>query len=344
MIKIDGSFGEGGGQILRTALSLSAIKERPFEITNIRAGRKKPGLGHQHLQCVEAMTKICNAEISGAKLGSMSLKFDPGKIMHGDYLFEIGTAGSVSLVLQTVFLPLSLAGGTSSVVIRGGTHVPFSPCFHYLTEQWLSYIKKIGFDANIEMLRAGFYPKGGGEIKLFVKNTKSIRHLTLTERGRLLRVRGVSAVGNLDKGIAERQKIQAVKRLSKIKLDPEIDVITMPAYARGTMLLLICEFENSQCCFFGLGAIGKKAEKVADEACERLERFLETNGVVDKYLSDQIVLPLSLTMETSRFVTPEITQHLLTNIEIIKIFSNTKIQIIENANGEGEVILEKGPN
>ncbi|MFQ5964792.1 MAG: RNA 3'-terminal phosphate cyclase [Candidatus Scalinduaceae bacterium] len=339
MIRIDGSFGEGGGQILRTALTLSAIEKKPFEMFNIRVGRKKPGLGYQHLQCVQAMSQICDAEISGDRVGSLSLKFYPGEIMSGDYCIEIGTAGSVALVLQTIFLPLSLAKGTSSVTIRGGTHVPFSPCYHYLKEQWLFYLKKIGFDSRLEMVRAGFYPKGGGEIKISIKHVKEVYPLVLMERGRLLRARGISAVGNLDLDIAERQKEQAMKRMSEANISPEIKVITMPAFAKGTMLLLMCEYEKTQCCYFSLGAIGKRAEKVADEACEGLEYFLETKGTIDEHLADQIILPLSLTTDTSRFTTPKITQHLLTNAEVISLFSNTKIHIDGNLDEEGEVII-----
>ncbi|MFQ5686014.1 MAG: RNA 3'-terminal phosphate cyclase [Candidatus Scalindua sp.] len=339
MIEIDGSYGEGGGQILRTALALSAIENKPFEMFNFRAGRKKPDLAAQHPQCIKAMTQICNAEVSGAEIGSLSLRFHPGEIGHGDYCLEICTAGSISLVLQTIFLPLSLANGPSSITIMGGTHVQFSPCFHYLKEQWLYYLEKIGFDAKIEMVRAGFYPKGGGEITVSIKHVGNVNHLTLMERGKLLRLRGISAVGNLDLSIAERQRKQAFKRLSEINIIPEIDVVTMPAFARGTMLLLVCEFENSQSCYFSLGAIGKRVEKVADEACDGLEHFLETKGVVDEHLADQIILPLSLANDTSRFITPETTQHLLTNAEIIRLFSNTKIDIKGNIGEEGEVVI-----
>lgn len=339
MIKINGSHGEGGGQILRTALTLSAIEKKPFEIFNIRAGRKRPGLAAQHLKCIEAMARICDAEVSGASIGSSSLKFSPGKIKSGNYCFEIKTAGSTSLVLQTIFLPLSLEKKPSSVIIRGGTHVPFSPCYHYLKEQWLYFLNKLGFDIKSEMLRAGFYPRGGGEIKIDIKHTEKVSPLELKERGKLLKVRGISAVANLDSSIAERQKKQAIRHLSKINIKPEIDVVTMPAFGKGTMLMLIGEFGNSQCCYFSLGAIGKRAEKVADEACEGLVQFLETTSVIDEYLADQIILPLSFTKGTSRFATPNITQHLLTNREIINLFSNTKIEINGNWGKEGEVTV-----
>ncbi len=341
MIEINGSHGEGGGQILRTALALSAIEKKPFKIFDIRASRKKPGLAAQHLQCVKAMAQICDAEVSGAAIGSSSLKFYPGEIKSGDYCFEIKTAGSTSLVLQTIFLPLSLANKPSSVTIRGGTHVPFSPCFHYLKEHWLYYLKMIGFDIKIEMPRAGFYPKGGGEINIYIKHTGKVYPLELTARGRLLKIRGISAVSNLVSGIADRQRKQAIRRLSEINIIPEIDVVDIPAFGRGTMLLLIGEFENSQCCYFSLGAIGKRAEKVADEACDELEHFLETTAVIDEHLADQIILPLSLAKGTSRFITPKITQHLLTNAEIINLFSNTKIDMKGNPGEKGEVTVVK---
>lgn len=339
MIKIDGSFGEGGGQILRTALTLSAIEGKPFEIYNIRAGRRKPGLAPQHLQCIHAMARICNADVKGDKIGSMSLTFHPGEIKSGDYCFEIGTAGSVSLVLQTIFLPLSIAQGPSSVTIKGGTHVPFSPCVHYLEKQWFFFLKKIGFDAKLEMVRAGFYPKGGGEIKTSIENVKDVRPLVLTERGSLIKVNGISAVGNLNLSIAERQKKRAINSLSHINIVAEIDIVSMPAFGKGTLLFLMCEFENSQCCYFSLGELRKKAERVADEACEGLKCFLETKGVIDEHLADQIILPLSLSKEFSKFTTPEITQHLLTNAEVIQIFSNTKINIEGNLGEEGEVTI-----
>jgi RNA 3'-terminal phosphate cyclase (ATP) len=190
------------------------------------------------------------------------------------------------------------------------------------------------------MPRAGFYPKGGGEINIYIKHISKVYPLELTARGRLLKVRGISAVSNLDSGIAERQRKQAIRHLSEINIIPEIDVVDVPSFGRGTMLLLIGEFENSQCCYFGLGAIGKRAEKVADEACDELEHFLETTAVIDEHLADQIILPLSLAKGTSRFITPKITQHLLTNAEIINLFSNTKIDINGNPGEEGEVVLQ----
>ncbi len=338
-LKIDGSFGEGGGQILRTSLSLSAATKRPIEVFNIRAKRKKPGLMAQHLESVKAITKICGGELTGAEIGSTFISFVPKETKGGEYTIEIGTAGSVSLVLQTIFIPLSLAKIPSTITITGGTHVPWSPCFHYLALQWLSYLKHIGFDATLEMIRAGFYPKGGGEISAHIKPVREIKPLVIEDRGKLLRVGGISAVGNLNKSIAERQKKQAEKRLSAEGLPYEIQIVELPAFGQGTMLLLLAEFEHSQCCYYGLGAIGKRAETVADEACDALLHFLKTKASVDEYLADQLLLPLAFAKGESRFATPRISQHLLTNIEVIKMFLPVRFDVTGKEGEEGTVTI-----
>lgn len=332
LLRIDGSFGEGGGQILRTSLTLSAITGTPFEIFNIRAGRKPPGLRPQHLQAVKAVQEISGAGVNGAEVGSESITFTPAGITPGEYLFEIGTAGSVSLVLQTVLLPLALlktSGRRSKIRILGGTHVPWSPCFHYLKFQWLRYIKRLGLDVDLEMVRAGFYPRGGGEIFAEVRPEAEVRPLALEERGLLKRISIISAVSNLPEHILRRQREQAEMRLANSKISCPIDIKeeNMPAAGKGTMLLLIAEFEHSQCCYYGLGAIGKRAEAVADEAMDGLLNFLKTEGVVDEHLADQLVLPLALSKGPSRFVTPKVTRHLLTNVEVIKKFLSVRIEV-----------------
>ncbi|HLA36877.1 MAG TPA: RNA 3'-terminal phosphate cyclase [Candidatus Brocadiales bacterium] len=369
LLRIDGSFGEGGGQVLRTSLTLSALTGIPFEIFNIRARRKSPGLRPQHLQAVTALAKICQARLDGAEVGSSTITFRPGTILHGDYRFEIGTAGSASLVLQTLFLPLSRATKPSRVEIIGGTHVPWSPCFHYLTLQWLEYLRRIGLEVagplptkvagtppTLEMPRAGFYPRGVGSLIANIRPGGEIKPFVLENRGRLVSVRGISAVGNLPVSIAERQKAQAEKRLaqfgsnSRDRARPkyggfstlalsEIELLEMPAVGKGTMLLLMGEFENSRCCYYGLGEIGKRAEKVADEACDALFEFMQTDGVFDEHLADQLVLPLALARGTSRFITPKITTHLLTNLEVIKKFLPVGVEVTDMKERGGAVSL-----
>lgn len=340
LIKIDGSYGEGGGQILRTALSLSVITQRPFEIYNIRANRKTPGLSHQHLQAVNATAQICNAEVTRNQLRSTDLEFYPGEVKSGTYRLDIGTAGSVSLVLQTILYPLSLANKSSSVTIVGGTHVSQSPCIDYLSQQWLYFLKKIGFDAEIQTLRAGYYPRGGGEVLIQINPARPRHPLWIETRGRLMQVQGMSTVSNLDITIAQRQQAQAKMKLSGRNIPHEISVGEAPALGKGTMLLLVGKFEQSQCCYFSLGAIGKRAETVADEACNEFFSFLETRGVIDEHLADQLIIPLALTKGASQFITPRVTQHLLTNIEIVKLFLPVTVNISGNLHEEGTVKVD----
>ncbi len=345
-LRIDGSFGEGGGQILRTSLTLSAITNTPFEMFNIRAGRKRPGLRPQHLQAVKAAQAVSGASVKGDVVGSESITFAPGSRKPGEYFFEIGTAGSVSLVLQTIFLPLALletSGERSKVRILGGTHVPWSPCFHYLKLQWLRYIKRLGLGAELEMQRAGFYPRGGGEMAAEILPAGEIKPLVLEKRGPLKRISIVSAVGNLPEHILWRQRDKAERRLANKGITCPLDIKEekMPATGQGTMLLLLAEFEHSWCCYYGLGAVGKRSETVADEAVDGLLGFMKTEGVVDEHLADQLVLPLALSEGPSSFITPEVTQHLLTNIEVIKKFLPVRVDVEDMGEKGGRVNISR---
>src|SRR4051794_16956249 len=170
MIELDGSEGEGGGQILRSALALSILTRRPFRLINIRANRSKPGLQPQHLMCVKAAGAICGATYKGAAAGSSTLYFEPGDLKSGEYTFTIGTAGATALVLHTVSLPLALRGtGPSTVTITGGTHNTHAPCFHFNAVTWGAYLQRLGIDIDQEMIRPGFYPRGGGEVRAVIK-------------------------------------------------------------------------------------------------------------------------------------------------------------------------------
>lgn len=341
IIKIDGSFGEGGGQILRTSLSLSAITKKPFEIHSIRANRKTPGISHQHLQAVNATARICNAEVTGNTLRSTTLRFYPGNIRHGTYSFNIGTAGSIALVLQTIFYPLSFADGPSTITITGGTHVSHSPCTDYLEQQWLFFLRKMGYDAEMQTTRAGFYPRGGGEVVMKISPSHTQHTIRIKDRGSLLRIKGISVVSNLDTNIAKRQQMEAQKQFSVQNIPHEIALFEMPAIGKGTLLLLIGEFEHSQCCYFSLGEIGKRAETVAEEACNKLNNFLKTKGMFDEYLADQLIVPLALVKEEkTTFTTPIITQHLLTNIEITKKFIPIDVAITGRINEEGTITIQ----
>jgi len=306
-------------------LSLATGKE--LRITNIRSRRRKPGLLPQHLKAVEAATTIGNARCEGAHLGSQSLIFEPRGIRSGQFHFDIGTAGSTSLVLQTILAPLSFAKEPSSVTVKGGTHVPWSPCFHYLDLQWIRYMSQIGFDLQLDMQLAGFYPQGAGVVHAVVRPAAQLLPLRLIERGQLKRIQGISAVANLDVSIAERQRDQALGRLADRFPNIDITIQKMPSLFRGTTLLLIAEFEQSQCCYFGLGARGKRAERVADEAVDQLLEFFATHGAIDERLADQVVLPLSFAPGISRLRTSKVTQHLLTNAKVLKACLSVDVEV-----------------
>ncbi len=327
MIEIDGAKGEGGGQILRSALTLALMTGRHFRIRNIRARRSKPGLRPQHLTSVNAAASVGQAQVEGALLGSREIEFQPTSIHPGSYRFEIPTAGSTSLVLQTVFLPLSAADSPSEIEIIGGTHVPWSPCFHYLEANWLPAMRMQGFRADLALEIAGFYPQGGGLIKASVQPVRRITPLQRIHRGELTRVRGLSIVSNLQESIAQRQRDRAVKGLADLGCPVEIEVQTLPSLGKGSLLLLHAEFEAGQACYFGLGARGKPAERVADESVDALLTFLRGSGVVDEYLADQLLLPLAFADGDSEFRTSKITRHLLTNAEIIRAFGVAEIDV-----------------
>jgi RNA 3'-terminal phosphate cyclase (ATP) len=340
MIQIDGSLGEGGGQILRSALTLALVTGKAIEIKNIRARRPKPGLMPQHLKAVEAAAAVGGARVEGAHLESLSLLFEPTGIRSGEFQFDVGTAGSTPLVLHTIFLPLSFAQTASSVTFIGGTHVPWSPCFHYLDLHWLTYMKQIGFDARLELELAGFYPMGGGRIRADIHPAEKLSPLHLSERGALKAIRGISAVANLDQSVAERQEQQALKRLKGLSADIEIDVVQMPSQFRNTMLLLIAKFENSQCCFFGLGERGKRAERVADEAVDQLRQFLASDGAIDHHLADQLMLPLAFVPGVSELRPDRITQHLITNAEVIRMFLPVNIEVCGELDHSGSLRIK----
>lgn len=333
MIYIDGSQGEGGGQVLRTALSLSILTRQPVQVEQIRAGRPKPGLQAQHLKAVDAAAAISRAAVRGASLNSRSLVFEPGEIRSGRYKFDIGTAGATSLVLQTILLPLAQAGSASTVIITGGTHVQWSPSYHYLEWHWMPFLLEMGLDVKLSLDQAGFYPEGNGRITATIRPLSgSLAPLKRMERGRPLRVQGISAVSNLSRDIAERQKRQALRRLEALQRtyelpSPRIKTVELPSRFKGTALLLLVEFEGGRCCYTGLGRLGKPAEEVADDALDGLAAFLATDATVDEYMADQLLLPLVLAGGPSEFRTSRITGHLLTNADIIAAFLPARIDI-----------------
>lgn len=340
-LQIDGDYGEGGGQILRTTLSLSCILKKPVEIVNIRKGRKIPGLQPQHLTSVNACKSVSCAEVHGDALQSLSLKFSPQEIRGGDFSLDVAekkrSAGSTSLVLQTLFLPLSHSQSDSKVTVLGGTHVPWSPPFDYLKEVFAPMVKKIGYQINLDIKKWGWYPKGGGEVHCSIRPTSKFMPLDLTERGQLRKLCGISVVSNLPNHIAERQRDQALKILKAKGFLPQIELIQGPSIGQGTFFFLRAEFENSVAGFGALGERGKRAEKVAEEACEDFVDFVRSNAAVDPHLADQLIPYLALAQGASTFTVSKVTKHLLTNIWVVKQFLQTEIRVEGEEGREGTV-------
>lgn len=320
VLTIDGSYGEGGGQIVRTALALSAILDRPVELVNIRAGRKNPGLRPQHLASVRALAQITCAQVRGAELGSSALHFIPGLISGGAHRVEIGTAGAVSLVFQMLLAPLAFTKTPSRLTLSGGTHVPWSPPAPYVSEVFLPIAAKAGLIATWEVERAGFYPRGGGEVRAAVEPITALAPLDLSDRGKLLRIRAISAVAGLPRRIAERQADRLSLRLGNAGYEVETEITELEAGSPGDTLFVWAEFERSRAGFGTLGERGKPAESVADDAADALLIFLAGRAATDSHLADQLVLLMALAPGRSVLTTAQVSQHLLTNLWTVRQF------------------------
>jgi RNA 3'-phosphate cyclase len=330
MLTIDGSMGEGGGQILRTSLSLAMITQTEFAMTNIRANRRPPGLKAQHVEAVRLAARIVNANVEGAELGSQRIFFSPGQIRAGAYNQKIKTAGAVSLLLQTAALPLSLTGLSSRLILAGGTSVPASPDYYYLDAIWRPMLEQIGITLSLKLDRAGFYPVGGGQISCRVSPAAEINALNLVERGNLVRIFGIAAIAGLDSSIATRIKHQVLRRLEPIHRATKIRTVRLDAFSPGVLIFLAAEYEHATLGYTVLGAKGIRAEAVADQAVDLVLYAHQSKGAVDEYLADQILLPLSLAQDESNFSVVKITNHLTTNADVIKRFLPVKIKITDH--------------
>jgi RNA 3'-terminal phosphate cyclase (ATP) len=343
MIEIDGNYGEGGGQILRTALGLSCLHQTPFRIFNIRKGRKKPGLMPQHLIAIKAAQLVSAAEVVGDCAGSTELCFYPHGVREGDVTYDIGTAGSTSLVLQTLIPALAFGKKKSKVTLKGGTHVPFSPSFDYLHEVFVPFLLMIGIRVELSLVFYGFYPSGGGKVIAEIHPINRVNPLRLLKRGRIKEVTGFSAVGNLPLSIAERQRDTALARIADcpelLHRPVRIEILKVPTRGKGTFVFLRMKLEHSVAGFTALGARGKRAEIVGEEAAMELVSFYASGASVDRHLSDQIVLYLSLCDGQSEFIVSKVSQHLLTNLWVIGRFRELCYQVDGEVENMGKVTI-----
>lgn len=341
MLELDGSFGEGGGQILRTSLALSLLTGQAFHLRNVRAGRPKPGLQPQHLMSVRAAATIGQAQTRGASRGSSDLVFEPGEVRAGTYRFDVGTAGATGLVLHTLYLPLVLRGTTpSELTLIGGTHVSTSPCYHFLETTWRRYLELCGLRVSLRLNRPGFYPRGGGVIEAFLQPCAKLHGVRLGARS-AVKAGGFSAVAGLDVSIARRQARRATFRLQQYGLKAELREETWQG-GPGTVLAVELNTSPVPTSFFALGARGKPAERVANEAVDQVIAYLEAgDALVDAYSGDQLVLPLALAEGSSEYRVSEVTRHLTTNIAVILRFLEREITV-EGEEGEPGIVRIAG--
>ncbi len=328
MVELDGSEGEGGGQILRSSLALSILTGRPFKLINIRANRSKPGLQPQHLMCVRAAAAISKATYKGGTVGSAVLYFEPGTLVPGKYTFSIGTAGSTSLVLHTIYLPLALRGTQpSEITITGGTHNEHAPCYHFLETTWAAYMARLGISIELEMIRPGFYPRGGGEIRAIIHPCSHLQGLTLTNCPELTTAGGFSACAGLPESVARRQARRMSVRLEAEGVESHIPTEEWQAANPGSVAAVIFRQLPVPPLFFGLGERGKPAESVADDAADEAIAFREAKCPVDPHSADQLLLPLALSPEASEYRTSRITTHLTTNVATVRKFVDRAIAL-----------------
>lgn len=327
MIEIDGSQGEGGGQILRSALALSLLTGRAFAIARIRAKRKKPGLMRQHLVAVDAAVRVGNAEVRGAALGSGELVFQPGAVHAGEYHFCIGTAGSATLVLQTILPPLLRASGESRIVIEGGTHNPMAPPFDFLDRTFAPLLNRIGPRMTPRLIQPGFFPAGGGAIAAEITPPRQWRRLELTERAAPRGRRARALVAKLPTEIGRRELEVVRERLGWSPAELAVEEIR-DSRGPGNVLLLELSYENVTETITAFGERGVRAEAVAEAAVAEARAYLAGDAPVGEHLADQLLLPLALGAGGT-YRAAAISSHARTNLTIIQMFLGIEAEIAE---------------
>jgi RNA 3'-terminal phosphate cyclase (ATP) len=341
MLTIDGSQGEGGGQILRTSLALSLVTGKPFRIDRIRHQRSKPGLMKQHLAAVQAAAEVGAAQIEGVHLGSRVLTFSPETIRSGRYLFSVGTAGSCTLVLQTVLPALCLASGGSDLILEGGTHNPFAPPFEFMARAFLPLIRRMGPRVTAGLKKHGFYPAGGGHITVHIEPAPCFAPIDIPHRGDIRAYHACATVARLPRHIAQRELRTVGDLLGWEEGHLSIEDIT-GTQSPGNVLSIEITSEHITEIFTGFGERRIPAEQVARQACEQARKYLTAGVPVGTYLADQLLLPMALSGGGS-FRTLRPTRHFLTNVEVIKAFLDVAVEIKQDGPGRWEIRIAGTP-
>jgi RNA 3'-terminal phosphate cyclase (ATP) len=337
MIEIDGSEGEGGGQVLRSALSLSMCTNQPFRIVNIRAKREKPGLMRQHLTAVRAAAEICDANVVGDEVGSRELTFRPGVVKPGNYGFSIGTAGSCTLVLQTVLPPLLTASTSSQIRISGGTHNKASPPVDFLQRAFLPLVERMGPKVNLDLVRHGFFPRGGGEILATVTPATRLSVLSLMERGARRGGYAESYIAAIPMHVASRE-LEIVGKMLNWPVE-QLHVRGLSGeVGPGNALTITVEHDAVTEVFTGFGEKGVSAEQVAKGAAERARAYLAAPVAVGRHLADQLLLPMALA-GGGEFTTLPVSAHFQSHAAIIRTFLGIETSVVAE---EGVVRVRVG--
>ena len=340
MLEIDGAQGEGGGQILRTALALSVVTGRPCRLVRIRARRKNPGLQRQHLTAVRAAAAVGEAEVRGDEPASQTLEFHPRGLRPGFHHFDIGTAGSTGLVLQTILPALLTAPSPSEILLEGGTHNPAAPPFEFLAEVFIPLLNRMGPDVAVRLERHGFYPAGGGRLRVTVRPAERLQPLNLRERGELARVSARALVARLPRLIAERELRVLGRSLGLAARDLEVtEAEGSPGPGNAVAVRVECA-ELTEV-FTRFGQKGLPAEAVAEQAAEDTRRYLESGAAVGPHLADQLLLPLALA-GGGVFRTMPLTEHATTNLSVLRQFLPLPFGVEAVAEGIVEVRLGSG--
>jgi RNA 3'-terminal phosphate cyclase (ATP) len=330
-VVINGAEGEGGGQILRTSLALAMLTGRPLEMSRIRAGRARPGLRRQHLACVEAAARLCHAEVHGAAVGSQQLAFRPGVITGGVLDIDIGSAGSTTLVVQTILVPAIAAGGALRAVIRGGTHNPLAPPFEFLSRVWLPHLRAMGARVELALDRHGFAPggesrgrDGHGQITVTVEPGGALRPIEIVDAGPITSRHATAIVSRLPTHVAEREHAVVQRRLGLAAA--ECEVRDVRGAGPANVLLVEVERAAGRELVSAFGEKGLRAERVAEQACDELAAFLAAEVPVGAHLADQLLLPLAVA-GGGRFRTLPLSLHATTNLATIQAFLDVAIDV-----------------